>query len=313
MSVLDAKAPLVFSIAACSLGIGLWWRSRDDARRRIKGCRGRRVLLVGAGPGAADLISVRGVRALRLAHFVVHDRLVSPSLLDEATRPGVVLLNVGKAPAKDRFPQSEINKLLVQLATNSHPTFEVPENAVIVRLKGGDPFVFGLGGDEVIALEEVGAQCEIVPGISSATAVPGFVGIPVSQKVVATSFTVVSGHIPPGQPGAADWDHMPRQNATLVVLMGVKSLSKICAHLLSQGWPPSTPSAIVESGTTNDERFFKETLNRIADVAAENKVKSPAVIVFGEVCSVIDSKAVLAKSIFAEENNRQVWGAARSL
>lgn len=288
-------------------------RRRGDAERHGRR-RERRVLLVGAGPGSPDLVTVRGLRAVQEADFVVHDRLVAPALVAEA-RACAVLINVGKAPHKKRFAQTDINNILLQLATNSHPDFEVPDDALIVRLKGGDPFVFGLGGDEVLALAQAGVACEVVPGICSALAVPGCAGIPVTQKGVATSFTVLTGHVPPGEPGAADWDSLPRRGATLVVLMGTKALPKICAHLVdSAGWSPDTPVACIQSGTTADERVLRGNLASMPGLASDAGLASPSIIVVGDVCNVIDPAFIAAPpaSSFAASAALPSWGTARA-
>lgn len=177
------RLALVCATATLFVRARLLWRAN-------RGREGRRVVLVGAGPGASDLISVRGLKLLRSAQVVVHDRLVSKELLAEV-KPSARLINVGKAPSKKRLKQDDINEILVELATGKYGEFQVESNALIVRLKGGDPFVFGLGGDEVMALARAGIKSEIVPGITSAIAVPGCCGIPVTQKGIATSFTVL--------------------------------------------------------------------------------------------------------------------------
>ncbi|GBG32813.1 Uroporphyrinogen III methyltransferase / synthase [Hondaea fermentalgiana] len=334
------STPQMAAAAAAAATVGvvatLWATSATgggDAARALWGGGsagrrgGRRVVLVGAGPGSADLITVRGARAIAEADFLVHDRLVSPELVAMA-KPGVTLVNVGKAPTKKRFPQSEINQILVDLATNAHAHYKVPENASIVRLKGGDPFIYGLGGDEVMALREAGLACEVVPGLSSATAVPACAGIPVTQKGVATSFTVLTGHVAPGEPGAADWAHVPRQDATLVVLMGVKNMRKICSYLVSSvGWAASTPAAAIQSGTTTGEVVVRGTLTTLADKAEQASLASPTILVIGQVCDVLEPGAVipyaqlenLAKasdgtsqaSSWLPAPPRNIWGLAR--
>lgn len=284
--------------------------------------KGPRVVLVGAGPGSADLITVRGAKAIAEADFLVHDRLVSPELI-AMTKNGVTLVNVGKAPTKKRFPQSEINKVLVDLATNSHADYDVPEGSTIVRLKGGDPFVYGLGGDEILALREAGVKCEVVPGLSSSIAVPACAGIPVTQKGVATSFMVLTGHVAPGEPGAADWDHVPRHEATLVVLMGAKNMRKICNYLVSNvNWAPSTPAAVIQSGTTRGEVVVRGTVASLPDKAEKAGVASPAILVIGQVCDVLDPDAVIPYAESGATTDlsplaslppaREIWGMARA-
>lgn len=227
------------------------------------------VALVGAGPGAADLITVRGLDLLRGADVVLHDRLVSPKLLDEV-RPDCVVINVGKSDKRDRYPQSEINKILVKQGLMGKR---------VVRLKGGDPFVFGLGGDECLALHEAGVGYEIVPGLSSVTAVPAHAGIPLTHRGINTSFTVVSGHL--GAQGEF-WDYLP-DYSTLVVLMGVKRMGQIVDHLIRIGKSIEMPVAVVESGATGRQRVTVGTLGTIVEKTGEVGVKSPALIVVGDV------------------------------
>ena len=227
------------------------------------------VALVGAGPGAEDLITVRGLELLRGADVVLHDRLVSHKLLD-GVRPDARVINVGKSDKRDRFPQSEINKLLVEHGLSG---------TRVVRLKGGDPFVFGLGGDECLALREAGVEYGIVPGLSSVTAVPALAGIPLTHRGVNTSFTVVSGHL--GAQGEF-WDRLP-DFGTLVILMGVRKLGMIVSHLLNNGKPNDLPVAVIESGATVNQRVTVGSLGDIVEKTGEVGVKSPALVVVGDV------------------------------
>jgi len=283
-------------------------------RRSVWAGSGERVVyLVGAGPGAPDLISVRGAKAIEGADFLVYDRLVSPELVSLA-REGATLINVGKGPEKKRFPQSEINELLVKLGTNTHPGYQVKAGAKIVRVKGGDPFVFGLGGEEVIELAKRGVRTEIVPGMSSATAVPGCSNIPLTHKGVASSFTVLSGHIPPGsdKPGGADWDNLPRSLSTLVILMGVKSLRAICTHLVENcDWDGTTPAAVIESGTTRKESILVSNLAQLPEASEKAGCMSPAIIVIGNVCTILPENKVSDRKY--SDNSSEVWGKAREV
>lgn len=244
---------------------------RDDVRSKL--CAVGKVVLVGAGPGSPDLITVKGLRALQTATCVVYDRLVDPVHMKQLSWR-VKLINVGKAPQKKRFPQSAINNILVQEARRGHR---------VARLKGGDPFVYGLGGDEATVLREHGIPFEIVPGISSAIAVPAYAGIPVTQKGVATSFCVVSGHLPPGAEGAADWDHIPAaKSSTLVILMGTAKLPLIVQHILDKGLrPPSCAAAVIQSGSTASQLVVRSTLEHL--VRDAEGMGSPSVVVIGEV------------------------------
>lgn len=223
------------------------------------------VYLVGAGPGDPDLITVRGARCLEQADVIIYDRLVNPALLNLA-RPEAERIRVGKAAGQPSAPQEAINQLLVGRAR---------KGCVVVRLKGGDPFVFGRGGEEALALAGAGVPFEVVPGVTAAVAVPAVAGIPITHRGVARSFAVVTGHTRDG--GLPD---LPIAD-TLVVLMGVSPLKKIVAALLAQDWPAATPAAIIAEGTTPRQRVVTGTLADIADLA--NGLEPPAVLVVGEV------------------------------
>ncbi len=223
------------------------------------------VYLVGAGPGDPELITVRGARCLEQADVVVYDRLVNPALLNLA-RPEAERICVGKAAEKPSAPQEAINQLLVDRAR---------AGKVVVRLKGGDPFVFGRGGEEALALADAGAPFEVVPGVTAAVAVPAIAGIPLTHRGVSRSFAVVTGHTRDGS-----LPDLPVAD-TLVVLMGVNPLNKILVALLAQGWPTATPAAIIAEGTTPRQRVVTGTLADLADLA--NGLEPPAVLVVGEV------------------------------
>jgi len=238
-----------------------------DLRRRREG-RGR-VILVGSGPGDPGLITVRGRQALSEADVVVTDRLGTAELL--VTVPyDVEVINVGKSPDTHPVPQAEINRILVEKALEGH---------TVVRLKGGDPFVLGRGGEEVHACLEAGVAVEVVPGVTSALSVPARVGIPVTQRGVSTSVLVTSGH-----QGASDTAVAAMRNGTtVVVLMGVAALPGIAEAALAGGAEPSLPVAVIESGTTADERITRGPISNITRITAETGVKPPAIIVIGNV------------------------------
>jgi uroporphyrin-III C-methyltransferase len=227
-----------------------------------------KVFLVGAGPGDPGLITVKGLACLRRAEVVLYDRLIPRELLAEAP-PGAELIDVGKAPARARRAQAEINRLLIHHARLGR---------LVVRLKGGDPFVFGRGGEEAQALAQAGLSFEVVPGVTSAVAVPAYAGIPLTQRGVAQSFTVVTGHTA----GDDDtvWDDLPRQG-TLVLLMGVGHLPAITARLIAAGRHPATPAAAIHAGTTGQQVVVTGTLADIAHRARE--LPPPATIVIGQV------------------------------
>ncbi|WP_430868850.1 uroporphyrinogen-III C-methyltransferase [Demequina aurantiaca] len=238
-----------------------------DLRRRRPGTG--RVILVGSGPGDAGLLTIRGRQALSEADVVVSDRLGSTAIL--STLPyGVEVVNVGKSPDNHPVPQAEINKLLVERAL---------EGKTVVRLKGGDPFVFGRGGEEVNACLSAGVEYEVVPGITSALSVPASVGIPVTQRGVAASVLITTGHA--GAEPAAIAAMLA--GATVLVLMGVTALPGIASAAIAAGVDATTPVAVIESGTTVHERVTRGPLEDIARIASETGVKPPAVIVIGEV------------------------------
>jgi uroporphyrin-III C-methyltransferase len=226
------------------------------------------VYIVGGGPGDPGLITVKGLNYLRQAEVVLYDRLIAPELLDEAPAEAE-LIDVGKEPSRHRRSQAEINALMVEKAQAGY---------TVVRLKGGDPFVFGRGGEECQALAEAGIPFEVVPGISSAVAVPAYAGIPVTYRNVSAAFTVLTGHS--AADGATDWDSLPRKG-TLVFLMGVKHLPEIVQELRVRGWKAETPVAVIERGTRPEQRVIVGTLEEIVELAQE--VEPPATLVVGEV------------------------------
>ena len=226
------------------------------------------VFLVGAGPGDPGLITVKGLACLRRAEVVLYDRLVHPALLDEAPRYAE-RIDVGKAPRRNRRTQEEINALLVEHAS---------AGKVVVRLKGGDPFVFGRGGEECQALAAAGIPYEVVPGVSSAVAVPAYAGIPVTHRDFASSFTVIAGHT--ADEMALDWASLARSE-TLVFLMGVAHLPEIAAQLMAHGRPGETPAAVIANGTTGTQSVVQGSLATIGRLA--RAIEPPATIVVGEV------------------------------
>lgn len=233
------------------------------------------VYLVGAGPGDPDLVTVRGLKLLREADVVVYDRLVAPALLEEVP-PGAELIYVGKAAGFHYREQDQINAILIARAS---------EGLMVVRLKGGDPFVFGRGGEEGLALAEAGIPFEVVPGISSAVAVPAYAGIPVTHRGIANAFTVVTGHACTESAGDTDWEALSR-TGTLVILMGLERLCQISASLIECGRPADTPVAVISDGTTLNQQVVVGTLETVGALAKE--VPSPATVVVGEVVRLRD-------------------------
>lgn len=261
----------------------------------VKGASARgRVYLVGAGPGDPELITVKGLRCLRAADVVVYDRLANPALLDEVS-PHAELIFVGKQTGHCSLRQEEINALLIEQARLGRK---------VVRLKGGDPCVFGRGGEEALDLAEAGIAFEIVPGISSAIAVPAYAGIPVTQRGQSCVLTIVTGHEQPERLSSlVDWEALAKVTGTLVILMGVATLPAIREHLLRGGMSAEMPAAVIEQGTTAQQRQVTGTLADIAERVAVAGLRSPAVVVLG---CVVDLSAAL--SWFAPQESLQVAG-----
>jgi uroporphyrinogen III methyltransferase/synthase len=232
------------------------------------------VHLVGAGPGDPGLLTRRGEALLRRAEVVVYDRLVAPELL-RLCRAGAQLVYVGKEAGGDRVSQDEINRLLVELGRSGRE---------VVRLKGGDPFVFGRGGEEALALRSAGVPFEIVPGVSSALAAPACAGIPVTHRGLAASVTIATGHEDPRKPESSiAWSQLANGADTLVFLMGVEQLPAITERLLAAGRSPDEPAALVRWGTTSEQETLIATLVTVADQARARDLKPPAVLVVGRV------------------------------
>jgi uroporphyrinogen III methyltransferase/synthase len=235
-----------------------------------------KVYLVGAGPGDPGLLTVRGLELLQQAEVVIYDRLVNPILVDEAPRDALRIF-VGKSTGFHNLPQAEINDLLVAYARSGRR---------VVRLKGGDPFVFGRGGEEAETLAEARIPFEIVPGVSSAIAAPAYAGIPLTQRQISSSFAVITGHEACKTRPTLDWTKLATAVDTLVILMGLKTLPRIVNELVAHGRSPETPVALIHWGTTAKQETVTGTLADILDKAAA--LKPPVVAVIGEVVSLRD-------------------------
>lgn len=233
-----------------------------------------KVYLVGAGPGDPELITVKGLNCLRQADVVVYDRLVDESILNEAG-PEAEKIYVGKAADHHTLEQELINQLLLKKAR---------EGKVVVRLKGGDPFILGRGGEEAEALAANGIPFEVVPGVSSAVAVPAYAGIPVTHRGVASSFTIVTGHKASGggEPRIV-WEKLSTGTDTLVILMGIGNLANLVDLLIRNNRPPSTPVAVITHGTTRRQRCVTGTLQDIVAKVRSERLEAPSVIVVGDV------------------------------
>jgi uroporphyrin-III C-methyltransferase len=233
-----------------------------------------RVVLVGAGPGDPGLITVRGAEALRSADVVVFDRLVPAELLAYAPADAERVY-VGKEPGRSAMPQEEISAMLVRRAR---------AGLHVVRLKGGDPFVFGRGGEEALACAAAGVPFEVVPGVSSAVAAPAFAGIPVTHRGVARSFAVVTGATAHGDD--IDLARVATSTDTLVVLMAAGRLAATCRELIEAGRPPAQPAAIVQWAATPEQRSVVGTLASLPDLASAARIGPPATLVVGEVAAL---------------------------
>ena len=235
-----------------------------------------KVYLVGAGPGDPGLMTVRGLQLLRGAQVVVYDQLVSPALLEEVSVDAERIF-VGKQAGKHCIAQNQINRVLTDYARRGYE---------VVRLKGGDPFVFGRGGEEAEALADAGILFEIVPGVSSAVAVPAYAGIPLTHRDYASSFAVVTGHEAIKTKSSVDWAKLATAVDTLVILMGLHNLPAIVAKLVAHGRRPQTPVAVIEQGTTERQQAVTGTLADIVEKSAA--LKAPALIVVGNVVGLKD-------------------------
>lgn len=235
------------------------------------------VYLVGAGPGDPKLITIKGSECIAIADVLVYDRLASRRLLKLA-RPDCELIYCGKSPDRHTLRQEEINQLLVDRGL---------EGKIVTRLKGGDPFVFGRGGEEAEALLEAGIQFEVVPGITSAIAVPAYAGIPVTHRDITTSFAVITGHEDPTKNETTiHWDHLAQSHGTLVFLMGMANLPLIAQKLMENGKKPTTPVAIIQWGTRPEQRTLVGQLDTISTEVQKHGFSNPSIIIVGEVVSL---------------------------
>ena len=250
------------------------------------------VHLVGAGPGDPELLTVRAVNLLRRADVVVRDRLVDPAVLDWAP-PWAEHIDVGKAPGVAGPTQHEINTILIDRARRF---------SCVVRLKGGDPFVFGRGGEEAVALRAAGVDVEVVPGVTSAVSAPAAAGIPVTMRGVSSGFTVVTAHQDPSSDRFLDWDALARSGTTLVILMGAARTEQIADRLRAGGMEDDTPVAVISAATTSMQHIERTNLEGLRRL----RVRSPATIVVGAVAAT----DVLAASELSAADDLTSQGAA---
>ncbi len=248
---------------------GLGSGGRDDSPAAVGS-----VALIGGGPGDPGLITVLGRRMLAEADVVVTDKLAPRALLAELD-PDVEVIDAGKQPHAHNLTQSQINELIVARALAGKR---------VVRLKGGDPFVFGRGGEEALACVRAGVPFQVVPGVTSAIAVPACAGIPVTHRGITQDFSVVSAHLDPSHPGATvDWEALAQTKGTLVLMMAVAHLDAVAAELIKRGRDAATPVAVISDGTTPDQQVLTSTLGDVAAEAAAAGVRPPAVVVVGDV------------------------------
>ena len=239
-----------------------------------------KVYFIGAGPGDPELLTLKAVRRLAECDAILIDDLVDRRILSHA-RPAARVVEVGKRGGCRSTPQRFIERLMVQLASGG---------SVVARLKGGDPFVFGRGGEEALALARAGVDFEVVCGVSAGFAAPACAGIPVTHRGMSVGVTFVTGHTADGR--EPDWAALARTRTTLVVFMGVAALPRIAAALLAAGLPPSTPAAAIERATCSDQRTLRAPLADFAAVAAHGGLRSPALLVIGEAVGISDALAL---------------------
>lgn len=264
-------------------GIRYGDRMKDRQMAVDLGCRAAqklqsgKVYLIGAGPGDTGLITMKGIEALKEADVVVYDHLASASLLNE-TKDAAEWIDAGKFAGNHRMKQSEIEQLLIEKAMAGH---------VVARLKGGDPFIFGRGGEEALALTAAGIDYEVIPGVSSVYSAPAYAGIPITHRGKASSFHVITGHEDPTKgESSLDYDILAREEGTLVFLMGLSRLRQISDQLIEKGKDARTPAAVIASGTTARQRCVTADLSRIAETAEEASIQPPAILVVGDVVNL---------------------------
>lgn len=269
-----------------------------------------KVFLLGAGPGDPGLLTLKARDALAAADVVVYDALANESLLRHA-RPDAELIYVGKVAGNHALPQHEINALLVRKAK---------EGKVVARLKGGDPYIFGRGGEEAEELLAAGVPFEEVPGISSTVAAPAYAGIPLTHRDFASSVTIITGHENPDKAGSAhNWQALARSASTLVFVMGMKNLPRIARNLTAAGLDPHTPAALIYRGTTPQQRSLVATLEKLPQAAVDAQFSNPSIIVVGKVAQLHDAlnwfeqKPLFGASVVVTRAREQASGLARSL
>ncbi|HDN66097.1 MAG TPA: uroporphyrinogen-III C-methyltransferase [Methanosarcinales archaeon] len=232
-----------------------------------------KVYLVGSGPGDPELLTIKALRLIKGADVIVYDQLPGPEILSSLPK-SAELIDVGKYAGDHTLSQDEINQLLVDYAS---------QGKMVVRLKGGDPYLFGRGGEEALELRKAGIEFEVVPGITSAIAVPAYAGIPITHRDSASMVTIITGHEQKKDGSMLDWEWLSQSLGTLVILMGVSTLGTYIPELIRYGRDPDTPVAIIERGTRDDQVVTTGSLSTIIDIAKDRGVKAPAIVVIGDV------------------------------
>lgn len=241
-----------------------------------------KVTLVGAGPGDPELVTLKGLKRLREADVIIHDMLIPMSLLEEA-KAGAEIVDAGKAPDRHKLTQDEINDLLIDRAGNG---------LHVLRLKGGDPYIFGRGSEEALICSQHGIPCEVVPGITSVIAAPLYAGIPLThrdkeRRNISSGFITITGQEDPTkEKERLDYELLARFDGVLVILMGLKNMPQIFARLIDNGKDPNTPAALIEWGATSKQRVVTGTLITLPHLAEEAEIKVPASIVVGDVVNL---------------------------
>lgn len=267
-----------------------------------------KVFLIGAGPGDPGLMTLKGLELIKQADVLVYDQLGTAPFIKER-KSGCELIDVGKYAGHHKVPQHEINQILINKAR---------EGNLVVRLKGGDPFVFGRGGEELQELKKAGIEFEVVPGITSAISAPAYAGIPVTHRDFTSTFAVITGHEADKENSAIDWQAVSRIG-TLVFLMGVKKLPKIVANLLKQGRSGTTPVAMIQNGTQPIQRTVTGTLDTIVKIARENNIKAPAITIVGEVAQLkselewFEKRPLFGKKIVVTRSRHQASSLLKEL
>ena len=267
------------------------------------------VYLIGAGPGSSDLITVKGKECLQRADVIIYDYLVNESLLSLGDG-GAEIIYVGKKSGHHTMDQKEINNLLIEKAK---------QGLTVARLKGGDPFIFGRGGEEAMELSKAGIKFEIIPGVTSAIAVPAYAGIPLTHRDYSSTVCFITGHEDPSKEGSINWDPIAKSSGTLVFLMGIGNLDKIAERLIANGRPSDSPVAVIGNGTMPNQRTLIGTLADISQKVKDADLKPPGVIVVGDVVNLrrhlswFESRPLFGKRILVTRPEDQAEGFIRAL